>query len=356
MTVSDPVTDVRRCRVKHSHRIAGILPFMVAFSGLLLFMTSAGAAETGSIVGQLADERGRVTYIGNAVVFLCDAISGLPILTTTKKPFDPDSPDSLAEGMTNLWHAVTTDRSVFEFKEVPVGRYGLVAQSWSGTNGLPDFQAKPSTVVVLHGVSEGVEVKANEVTTVYPRKLGDGILKIVNDPEEPHAFLLISRNPRLGDGVLGPAAWGKEFLSGLIGVTQMERPYVTLVGLPDGKTIHVGLFNYDNNPGVGGDSYTVGQDQSVRLKIYATWSNGKYEPPERLAKLTDYLDENSLSASSLIGLEGGDSKNREALWELIHSDTERRIRVDGVGEFRLIDILAAAQYKSLRRFHRARAK
>lgn len=264
----------------------------LSFAAILL-ASVAGMAQaddepnrTGHIRGQLVDERNQVTYVGQATVFLCDAESGLPILRKTKRPLDPGK--NLNDAW-DMWYELTTDRGSFEFADVPVGKYRLVAQSWSGTVGVPKFQDKPSTLVLLHGIAENVEVKAGETTVAYPRKLGDATLKIVNDPEEPHAFLFISLQPRLGDGVLGPAGWGKKFLAGLIAVTQMERPYVTLVGLPAGKEIHVGLFNYDNNPGVGGDSYLVGKEPTVRLNIYATWSNGKYEPPPRLARLTDYL-------------------------------------------------------------------
>lgn len=323
-----------------------------AFGGMVLWASLANA-EVGTIRGQIADERGQITYTGNVVVFICDAESGFPFLGKTKKLFPNEEQ---IKGLKDLWHAETTDEGVFEFQEVPVGKYRLVAQSWSGTKGVPDFQQKPSTIVILNGVAEGVEVKANETIIVNPRKLGDGMLKIVNDPEEAHAFLLISQKPRLGEGVLGPAAWGPEFISGLIGVTQMEKGYVTLIGLPEGKEIHTGLINFDNNPGVGGDSYVVGKDKEVRLEIYATWSNGKYEPPARLAKLTDHLEEQKLSVSKLLGLEGSDHDNREALLRILREKSDQKIVVEGVGTFRLADVLAASKYQALRKSHRARMK
>ncbi len=327
---------------------ASQIPWMFGFC---LFWTSLAFGEAGSIRGQLADEEGQAVSVGNAVVFVCDAKSGMPIVAKSKKPFELGE---RIEGFKDFWHVLTTETGGFEFKEVPIGKYRLVAQTWPGIKGVPEFKDKPPTTVILHGTAEGVEVKANEATMANPKKLGKGILKIINDPEEEHAFLLISRNPRLGEGVLGPAAWGPEFLSGIIGVTQMEEPYVTLTGLPGGKEIHVGLFNYDNNPGVGGASYVVGKEQEVRLEIYATWSNGKHDPPARLLKLTQHLEKKNLSAAKLLGLPGKERDHDEALRKMLREKADQKIEVEGVGTFRLADILAADTYKELRKHHRAR--
>ena len=323
----------------------------IAFA--VLGASLATAAETGTILGQIADERGQVTYVGNAVVFLCDAKTGYPLVAQTKKIYELGD---RAEGLKDFWHAVTTDKSVFEFQDVPAGRYRLVAQSWSATKGLPEPSAQTSTIVMLHGVAEDVEVKAGEVTRVYPQKLGDGVLKIVNDPEEGHAFLLISQKPRLGEGVLGPAGWGPEFLSRLIGITRMDTGYVTLIGLPKGKEIHVGLMNFDNNAGVGGDSYVVGKHDEVRLEIFATWSNGKHDPPQRLLKLTEHFEQQNLSVSKLLGLAGTDRENEKAILKMLREKSDEKIKVEDVGTFRLADILAASEFRALRKSHRDRQR
>ncbi len=67
-----------------------IRPYLATIASLMLLASEAGAAETGAILGQLVDERGRATFVGNAAVFLCDATSGLPILTTSKAPLVPN--------------------------------------------------------------------------------------------------------------------------------------------------------------------------------------------------------------------------------------------------------------------------
>ncbi|MFO0734169.1 MAG: hypothetical protein U0361_25035 [Nitrospiraceae bacterium] len=340
---------------------------MFAAAGCWTLSGPAIAQETGTIVGQIADEQGHTTRVGDAAVFLMDAASGLPILKSTRKPFEParvfgrqrdDKPT------TDFWYAEAGKDSYFEFPDVPPGRYRLIAQGWSGTKGVPltssdsnpSFMLKdPSATLVLHGVAENVEVKAGERIVTWPRALGRGILRILNDPEEDHAFLLISLKPRLGPGILGPAAWGPEFLKGLIGYTQMETPYVTLVGLPDDTDIHVGLFNYDNNPGVGGDTFRV-QDHytEVRLEVFASWSNGKSEPPAELLPLTDYLDKNSLTVESVLGLTGNRDEIRNETYRLLREEPDRKVQIGDLGEFRIADILAASAHRDLRKYHRER--
>jgi hypothetical protein len=132
--------------------------------------------------------------------------------------------------------------------------------------------------------------------------------------------------------------------------------HVTIEGLPDKNDVHVALFNYDNNPGIGGGSYRVGQQEEVRLKIYATWSNGRYDPPDRLLKLVEHFENTDLSLSKLIGLENGDARNHEELVRIAGEAPDRKVKVDELGEFRFIDTLAALRYKWLRQNHPARQK
>ncbi len=356
MAVTIPVEFQNR-RFQKNHRSTRCLPILFTAGFLSLLITAtAGAAETGTITGQIVDKEGRAIADGNVVVFLGDDKSGLPVMTKTAKPLVPTQHMDGIRGFGDIWHALPDDRGQFEFVDVPVGKYRLMAQSWPGSNGIPDFLKEKNTTVMLHGVAEGLKVTANNSVQAKLKPLGNGTLKIINDPEASHDFLFISRKPRMGDGVLGPLAWGEGFLSGLIGVTQMEKPFVTLKGLPDGDDIHAAILNYDNNPGLGGDTYRVGKEQVVRLEIFATWSNGKYEPPPKLAKLTDYLDEHKLTASRLLGLDGPDYKNHEAIWTAVRTQPDRKYRIAEVGEFHLVDILAALRYQQLRQHHRDRKK
>ncbi|MDP6467756.1 MAG: M56 family metallopeptidase [Pirellulaceae bacterium] len=304
------------------------------------------------ITGQLVGRDGRPSNVQRAFKFLCESKTGSPLVAATKKPLGM----SVVDGIDKLWHSVTDDRGSFEFDEVPLGNYKLVAQSWPGTNEIPTMNSEPSTTVRLHGVVENIKVDGTGPTQTQIRSLGEGVLKIVNDPKEPHAFLFLSRAAMIGDPILGPLGWGEEFIANAIGVTLMEDVHVTIEGLPDKNDVHVALFNYDNNPGIGGGSYRVGQQEEVRLKIYATWSNGRYDPPDRLLKLVEHFENTDLSLSKLIGLENGDARNHEELVRIAGEAPDRKVKVDELGEFRFIDTLAALRYKWLRQNHPARQK
>ncbi len=345
---------IQSAGIRNLRRTLHMLPIVACAVLLPQYADAAEANKTGTISGRVVD--GNERAVENAVVFLCAADSGLPILAKTGKPLVLKWPFENFRGLNDVRRELTDQDGGFKFDDVPAGRYRLVAQSWPGAVGIPDFLKEKNDKITLHGVAEGVVVAAERKVEIKITPLGSGTLKIENDPKANHAFLFISLRPRLGEGVLGPRGWGPGFLSGLIAATQMEQTYVTIQGLPDGKDVHVGLINYDNNPGIGGDTYRVGKDRVVRLDIFATWSNGKYEPPARLAKLTDYLEENNFTAARFLGLEGGDIKNYQALWKEIDADPKRLFDVEGIGKFRLIDIYAAARHKELRAHHRRRKR
>ena len=357
-----PFQDNHRSAAPKSIRRTIALCWLAAGAAILCLPHAAVAADAdGAITGRIVDSTGREAKVGGAVVFLLDADTGRPMLPATRKPFEPSQ---LRDGVTiSFWFAETTPQGEFEFADVPPGRYRLLAQAWSGTQGLPASKdksnppfmfKKPSATITLLGVAEDVAVKPGQTTKANPKALGSGTLKIINDPEEDHAFLLISTAPRLGPGVLGPAAWGPEFLKGLVGYTQMEDPHVTIQGLPDAGTIHVGLMNYDNNPGIGGDTYEIGKQAEVRLNIYATWSNGKSEPPKHLLPLTDYLEANNLKTDSVLGLTGTRNENRAESFRVLQEEPDRMVQIGDLGEFRIADILAASAHRDLRKYHRER--
>jgi hypothetical protein len=310
---------------------------------------------TGDLVGSLTDPLGQIVYAGRAAVFLCDAATGMPIDRESKRPITPSSHDPTLE---HMWVAETRERGDFRFDQVPVGKYRLVAQSWSGTQGFPGFEANrhPSVFVILHGVAEDVVIEAGKQTQAFPRQLGNHVLHIRNDPEEPHALLLISLKPTCGDAILGPYGWGREFCRNLIGVTQMEVPHVTIIGLPADRAIHVGLMNYDNSPGCGSGSYAPGQREG-QLRIVAAWSNGHKDPPPGLAKLTDYLEKNQIEISTFLNQANAEAtaKPQDAqriLLDAMVADNDRMVTVSGLGQRRLADVLAAYSYIRLRKSKR----
>lgn len=347
-----------------AHNIARLL-FIIPL-GIMPVLTTvvtchAEDQQTGSIYGQLTNVRGHTIHTGHAVVFLCDAKSGIPLSPETRKVIDLDS--GAAIRFDQYWHAVTGDTGGFQFKNVPVGTYRLVAQSWAGISGMPrafpksnrnDPGNEPSSLIILHGTAESVVVKANEKTLAYPRQWGEETLRIDTDPAESGNFLLISKYPPLGEGILGPTGWGQKFIAGVVGVTRMEDTQVTLIGLPKEGAIHVSLFNYDNSPGIGGHSFDLKSNQPSTLPIYAAWSNGKYEPPPRLEKLTRFLEENKVDVKQLTGYDpqNGLRKSLAHVW----NTASNQVDVPGYGKATVMDLLAAERFARLKKYHRERGQ
>jgi hypothetical protein len=145
--------------------------------------------------------------------------------------------------------------------------------------------------------------------------------------------------------------WGKEFRRHLIGVTQMEVPFVTIVGLPDDAAVHVGLMNYDNNPGFGAASFEPGQREGT-LRIIASWSNGHKDPPPALQPLVDHLEAKSILPAKILGEDAGDSRKPESLEPLLKrllAENDDIVTVPDFGEARLADVIAAYGYLQMRR-------
>ena len=131
----------------------------------------------------------------------------------------------------------------------------------------------------------------------------------------------------------------------------MEVPHLTVIGLPEDREIHVSLFNYDNSAGVGGCSFTPGQETTVRLPIYAGWSNGKYEPPARLAKLTTHLEQSGVKINELLPLERDWGK---AYFDYVWGHAGDQVEVPGYGQVSVVDLLAAESYRALGKSHAQR--
>lgn len=320
------------------------------------FAVESGRA--GSILGQLSDSDGQAYRVGNAVVFLCDAATGMPLAQHDSKPIELGGEPMF--DFSKFRHAITEDSGAFEFEHVPVGTYRLVAQAWSGISGMPrglpgsrrDPGQEPSSIIILHGVAESVRVEEGEKTRAFPRQQGRAVARIGTDPAASHNFLLLSRNPRLGEGSLGPFGWGTEFITGVFALTRMEDHHVTFIGLAEGAEVHTGLWNYDNLAGTGGNTFVVGQDQPARIPIYAGWSDGKYEPTPRLAKLTEHIERKGLDIVELTGL-GEGSLTRE-YFELVGTRAKEQVDVPGYGQASVIDLLAADGYRQGREYRRKR--
>lgn len=317
----------------------------------------------GAIGGQLATSDGHAVAIGDAVVFLLDGESGMPLSPETRRPLDVQSPEALERlaAFDEYWHAVTDQQGAFRFDGVPPGTYRLVAQSWGGVAGMARGKPKslrtdpgdePTGNLLLHGVAANVVVQPGQETAATCQRLGDGVLHLVTDPEEPHNYVLLSQSEPLGPPVLGPVAWGPKFIAGVAGITRMETGRLVVEGLPEGRMIHVGLLNYDNSVGLGGGSYQVDAITEVRLPIYAGWSNGKKDPSPELMELTELLETRNLKSQTLISLPPDLKPSEYVAWVWRHAHDV--VEIEGFGEARIIDVLAADAYRQLRKFDRAR--
>jgi hypothetical protein len=334
---------------------------VLVFVARLQAQEPSAAASGGTILGFVSDAKGAPVHTGKAVVFLLDGKTGFPLAAGMRGQFDTTNTHPFQ--FSDYCHAITDETSAFRFDDVPPGTYRLVAQAWAGVAGMVDALpggdgSEPSSTLILHGVADNVEVKSGEETFAQCKRQGDAALTLLTDPEEEGNFIVISSNPLLGDGVLGPVGWGSEFVAGAIGMTRAEDAQLVIVGLAEGAQVHIGLMNYDNNVGMGGGEFVVEQGKQVRVPIYASWSNGRDDPPPRLLKLTEALEAGPVDIDPLVQL--GKFSNDDYLQYI--GDAWRRadesIDVPGYGPAKLIDVLAADSYRQLRKSHanrRARA-
>lgn len=304
--------------------------------------------EPVSINGQIETADGDELDLTGIFVFLCHGETGYPINRDTRMTIDK----SMQFDFDGLIHARCDKTGRFTFADVPPGTYRLVAQSWPGLDDVPQTDGPSATHLRLHGVAERVIVDQDQPAQVTIRPLGTASVKLQNDPAENHCFVIISRGPLLGEPVLGPLVWGEEFVRGAIGATLMEEDYTTISGLPAGAQIHVGLFNYDNNPGIGGGTYTADDGATWTVPIYATWSNGRFDPPQRLLPLVEFLERQAEPLSHLIMLDEAD--NPWALARTVRENPKMTVDVDGFGAVPLVDLMAADSFVRLRKHHRAR--
>jgi len=325
-----------------STRIA-LAPVLLA----LLGVSTLHAAETAEIRGHLADAKGGRVYAGEVAVFLCDAKTGYPIDRETREPIKVDLKDQPLE---RFWHTLTKEDGTYAFSDVLPGKYRIVAQSWSGTKGMPKMPGKTSAFVLLHGTAEDVEVKAGEPTMVVVRQLGNHTLHIKNDPAEAAAILFLSLKPPIGDAILGPYGWGDDFVRHVIGITHMSHPEVMIFGLPPHRDVYATLINFDNSPGLGAGTFKAGEKDGI-VRIVAGWSNAHHDPPPELVELTDHVAAHKIVAAEFFGPDEKfkyDFQARHKLAQELLENPERKVSVRTLGERRLADVLAALGYAEFR--------
>ena len=315
---------------------------------------------TGRIEGQLLSVNGEPSRSAAVFVFICEATDGRPLGSKNKEPLDVSHSFASMEA----WlHATTDNDGRFQFDEVPVGEYRLVAQSWPGQTRIPT-QKDNDGPLMLHGRTNRVKVIAGQTVDAEITALGTSTLRIENTPDEGNAYVFIGLCPTLGDPVLGPYFWGNQFVTGICGATHMKRGSQQFFGLPDNTDVHVMLLNYDNNAGAGGVTAKPGGPTAItKLPIYATWSNGIYKAPKRFEPLIEWLRTHKDQTLNVLTngksndfLTPQNQRNAEKLADYVKQNHSIKIKIDDLGEFSLIDILAAERYLRLLEAHEPRVK
>ncbi|MBL8817190.1 MAG: hypothetical protein JNL58_14280 [Planctomyces sp.] len=334
---------------------------LVCCLALAVAGVSPGQQKTGTIDGQLKTEVGEDRPIEGVAVFVVDAETGYPLLASPREIFSSPRKQRLENGIADCLHTMTDHRGHFRIEGVPAGKWRLTAQSWKDSDHVP-LRKEPDREVTLHGVADSVEVTEEQVTTIELKPLGDAAVVLENEPKEGNAYLFISTVEPDADPILGPFGWGKKFLTGVIGLTHEAGSMMIIRGLPRQK-IYVSYLNYDNNPGIGGVSFVGGETENVTLHVYAGWSNGYFQPPEHLSKLVDYVDQHPDSIDDLLKLSSNPDflneqgkVDRNKLMTNLESLKDQKVSIDGFGEFRATDMLAAQAYSELRKYHLERAK
>lgn len=304
--------------------------------------------ERYTIQGQVTDAQGQPVPRSLVIPFTED---GLPIAQSTGSTVTA----AIFED-SKVWRpflSSTTDEDGNFQIELDTGTYRLIAQSWLDSADAPkNLIEENGRQIRLDGIakfsfSNGME--AVEPISIKP--VGTAGLKIKTTTSDP--LLVVSTHAMRFDPVLGFAAWDLHFASGIIGVNQMIDESTTIVGLPAG-TIQLAAFANDNNPGFGGITTEVFEDQvvSVELPIIASWSNGHKTPPDRLLPLINHMKQNPEDAKRVqkrLKEQMDKSKNKFVAlhFEMGELMTEE-IQLSDQTQQRLGDCLAAIAYMRLR--------
>ena len=130
-------------------------------------------------------------------------------------------------------------------------------------------------------------------------------------------------------------------------------PYgrTTVVGLPS-TNIHAWFFANDSSPGFGAESYDLseGSFRAPAAPFVAGWSNGRHDPPRRLAMLAERLKEQGLTPRSLLGIDESLAQGEQYVeMRKQMADMERTIELPEGYRVRVGDLIALISYDFLKR-------
>ena len=233
--------------------------------------------KAGEISGALLGHDG--DPVPQATLVLCDQATGIPVSKQTFRPFVEDKMD-----LKSLVVVTTDADGKFLLKDVPKGRYRVIAQSWPGAPSVLDILAKNGKEITLRGVQDNILVPSEKAKNIVIKPMGNCVVSLDEDFPNSDALLLVSTEPLSADPVLGFVSWQGPFLQNLIGANRMPYGVTKIDGLPAGK-IHLSVFGNDNNGGIGAGSVVAKSGETVQaefIPIVCGWSDGRHEPPEHL--------------------------------------------------------------------------
>ncbi len=239
--------------------------------------------------------RGTVTSIdgaaiGQAVVVIVDAESGLPLCSPGWVTFAEASRDETRDPVQTIVYAQTDDQGQFVFKDVPPGRYRLIAQRWPSDKAALAPLAEHTATVEMLGQTKAFSVTDVDIVDMALRPEGKGTLTVRCESANNETLLVLSTGATRADPILSFAGWSGPFMKKGIAWNRMPSGETTFIGLPDG-TYHAAIFSADNNPGFGQGTVEVKEDHrtTIELNWVAAWSNGMHAPPPTLVPTVQLL-------------------------------------------------------------------
>lgn len=338
---------------------------------VLTLVGAAASAPTGAITGKVAAVPG-LPLAGVEVLLLADA-TGYPLGRRSKgSVFEPDE-RGRRDVLGDWWMERTDGTGAFRFDGVPPGTYRLVAQSWrdgdveaprQGDEGKPTV-LRPAITTDLRGFKGGVEVEGPGPTAIELEPPGDGILVYDRGAPNDDVYLALSLAPLAGDPILGFVAWRGPFAANAVGLVRMQGGQCVVRGVPR-RHVHFSVFGNDNTPGFATGSFrgNLRRIHTSSANMVAPWSDGRHDPPERLAPVVAAVREafdaggpDAVYARLAVGREEAwaalqERADRVQPWEVVDvlGPLDRRVALAEGGPTHTVgDLLAAQAYHLLRR-------
>jgi hypothetical protein len=277
----------------------------------------------------------------HAMVYICDAATGMPYSSVTDHPFS----DPQVSGDPPLFtHMLTGGDGRFHLRGIFPGTYRVIAQSWEGLTDENQLgKDLKSDVTTIHGIVENVHVpppQGKQYLTIKP--IGSATLRVSFARND--TFIAVSTAPPQGDVILGPLGWRGEFLKHMVAFHYMRGKTATIHGLPEGKLYLRGFYN-DRHLAVGEAEVTAKAGETIDATLKLTsQENFPREMPPRVKALADAMAKDRAPVTAAVEKV---APNFEKLFE------ERRFEdwpmeasfTLGGETFTLMDLLAVQAYR-----------